>query len=241
MSDGPCRVVEVGPRGVSVRILAPAADSADPQIDAAWRELTAANPRLFDGPVLLVDRLEDDMIHARPGRYRTLATAALLGRHVRSLGVQGVVIGRDRAGQPHVLFGRRSGDTRIYGGQWENAPSGSLEPPRHESPTLALPDLARALAAEGTEELGIDLADAEVHIRALLDDAAAQSLDLVLQVSLRGIIDPRGSVCALADNRRWEYLDTAWVRIDDLRDWNRGSAAALSPPTAALMQWFGWL
>lgn len=233
--------MKVGPRGISVRIPAPAADSADPQIDAAWRELTAANPRLFDGPLLLVDRVEDDVIHARPGRYRTLATATMLGRTVRSLGVQGVVIGRDRAGQPHVLFGRRSDDTRIYGGRWENAPSGSLEPPRHNPPTLALPDFARALAAEGTEELGIDLADAEVHIRALLDDATAQSLDLVLHVALRGIIDPRGSACALADHRRWEYLDTAWVRIDDLRAWHRDSKPALSPPTAALMRWLGWL
>lgn len=240
MADGRCRISDVGPRGVRVRMHESISEAADPQVDAAWRELTAANPRLYDGPVLLVDRVEGSVIHARAGRFRMLATAALLGREVRSLGVQGVVIGRDHTGETHVLFGRRSGETRIYGGLWENAPSGSLTPPRDPSSDLDLADFAQALATEGIEELGIDLTNADLRVRGLLDDPHARSLDVVLEAALRGVINPRGSVCAIDDNRRWEYVDTAWVRVNDIRTWSNRRESVLSPPTAALMQWLGW-
>lgn len=206
------------------------------RIAGAWDRLLAANPRYHDGPALILE--SSSPLAVRRDTYRTLATAADIDRSVRALGVQGVVVGRDRAGDEHLLFGRRSSDTRIYGGLWENAPSGGMTaPPKCD--TLALRDFAAALRDEGLEELGLDLADAQVTPLCLLDDPLAFSIDLVLGVRPRAPIDPRSLPCPASDGGRWEYIDAAWVRLDQSTAWIARDPGAFSPSTVALAR-SGW-
>lgn len=201
------------------------------RVAAEWGRLRTANPRYHDGPILVLESLNP--LTVRRDTYRTLATAAAVDPSVRSLGVQGVVVGRDRAGVEHVLFGRRSSETRIYGGLWENAPSGGVAgPPGCER--LTLPDFVAALRDEGLEELGLDLADAAVTPLCLLDDPRAFSIDLVLGVRPRGVIDPRSLPCPASDGGRWEYIDAAWVGRAEAGVWVGREPGAFSPSTSAL-------
>src|SRR5438270_3597375 len=63
------------------------------EIDRVWAELTLANPRLFDGPILLADPVTGALDHlvARSGAYRQLAAAERLGLNLRAIGVQALV------------------------------------------------------------------------------------------------------------------------------------------------------
>jgi hypothetical protein len=217
-----------------IRVLDAAAPSPAhaARISAAWESLRAANPRYHDGPILVV--ICTDPLTVRRDTYRTLATAPQLDPSVRSLGVQGIVRGRDAAEHHHILFGRRSSGTRIYGGLWENAPSGGMttDPGRSE---LTLADFTAALREEGLEELGLDLQGAAVTPRCLLDDPQAFSTDVVLDVRIHTPIDPRSLPCPAGDTGRWEYIDAAWVRIDEIRAWMMRDPSAFSPSTLALL------
>jgi hypothetical protein len=206
--------------------------SDDAAVDRAWSSLRAQQPRLYDGEVLLLSSRAP--LGARRARYRHLATASVLGRSVRSLGVQGVVIARDHRHHEHLLLGRRSGDTRIYQGLWENAPSGSLAPPAPPADRLSSAAIIDSLRDEGLEELGIDLAGAGARWLGLLDDPAAGSTDIVIELRPCAPIDPRASICTLTDGR-WEYADAAWIALADLPAWRASHRAAISPPTHALL------
>lgn len=206
----------------------------DDLVDAAWQELVSTNPRLYDGPILVVERIEGPVIYVRRDRYRTLATASMLNRSVRALGVQGVVIGRDSTGKAHLLCGHRSPDTRIYGGMWENAPSGSVT--LQESVTeLRVPDLTQVLLTEGLEELGFDFSNAAVRSLGVLDDPFARSLDVVLELDLYDAINPRVAMCVYAADRRWEYIDSKWIALRIARGWADNHRNAVSPPTLELL------
>lgn len=212
-------------------------------IDLVWAELRQASPRLFDGPIVLTDTgaavlgaAPLDNLPARRATYKTLATAAEVGMTVRALGVQALVIARDAAGVEHILFGRRSSEVRMYPGLWENAPSGSVPPPPAAEQSVALPHLARTLIAEGIEELGISLGAAAMTCIALLDDAEAASLDVVLRVDVGEPINPKARPCPATDGR-WEYADTAWIAVADLPTWVAANADAISPPTRAMLGW----
>lgn len=208
-----------------------------PRINDAWESLRAANPRYHDGAMLVVESRSP--LTVRRDTYRTLATAAIFDPTIRALGVQGVVIGRDRSEHEHTLFGRRSAETRIYGGLWENAPSGGMTAAPGRG-ALSLGDFIGALRGEGIEELGLDLADAEIKPIALLDDPRAFSIDLVLEVRPHRPIDPRAIPCSARDGGRWEYIDAAWVRWDQIGGWMRRDRAAFSPSTLVLANRYGW-
>jgi hypothetical protein len=210
-------------------------------IDAAWQALRAQNHRLFDGPILLAER-RGDHVSLRPSTYRHLATAPQLSASLRAFGVQGLLIARDARDTPHLLLARRSGEVRIYAGLWENAPSGTVSlPPATSAPGhLDTSALIHALAAEGTEELGLDITHAPATPIALLDDAEANSLDVVLRIDLPGPINPRTLPCSTSHNR-WEYADTAWIALPDLEPWCTKNAHAISPPTRTLLSWLNSL
>lgn len=232
----------IRPLGGCVRIpIVPRASQTDDSVGLAWEELHRANPVLHDGPILLAlaDELRRGELVCRAGGYRELATASMLGRadRTRALGVCGLVVGRDSRGDRHVLFGRRGVQTRIYGGMWENAPSGTVAPPRAGAESVAMAELVASLRDEGIEELGIDLAAADVTAVAMLEDARACSVDVVLSAELPGAIDARASMC-VASARRWEYVDTAWVAERDIEAWIERDSAAISPPTLGLVRWW---
>lgn len=238
------RVRGVGGRGVRMVVrpcVAPA--GVDAEADHAWEEMRRANPRLHDGPVVLVvdEGSGDGEWVCRVGRYRELATARELGRRVRALGVSGLVIGRDGRGVEHALFGRRGSQTRIYGGLWEHAPSGTVGGLGAGTESIVVDDLSGVLREEGLEEVGIDLGGAaEVRAVATVEDARACSVDVVIRVEIGGEIDPRSAPCAAGANGAWEYADTAWVEVREVGAWAGRAGEALSPPTRAMLRWLGW-
>jgi hypothetical protein len=226
---------------LSLPILPAPAPTSNPALDAAWAALQQTQPRLFDGPILLAER-RGDHVSLRPSTYRHLATAPRLNPSLRAFGVQGLLIARDARDTPHLLLARRSGEVRIYAGLWENAPSGTLSLPLATSTPghLDTSALIHALAAEGTEELGLDITHAPATPIALLDDAEANSLDVVLRIDLPEPINPRTLPCPTSHNR-WEYADTAWIALPDREPWCTKNAHAISPPTRTLLSWLNSL
>lgn len=244
--------------GASPRIeLLPAIDPPPPiaaAINNLWAELRRDNPRLHDGPILITDPLHTTLsratgsprfarahtglaLIARHATYKTLATAADVGMHVRALGVQGIVTARDASGEEHLLLGRRGSEVRIYQGLWENAPSGTLPPPVPGASLIDQSHFTQALLAEGIEELGLNLSAASISWLAMLDDAEARSLDVVLKLQMQQPIDPRATPCATDDTHPWEYAATQWTPLATLGAWAAQNAHAISPPTLALIRW----
>ncbi len=211
------------------------------EVERAWGELRARNPRLFDGPVLLVDHAElahRGLLLARRGTYKTLATAETLGRDdVRALGVQGVVMACDGAGDACVLLGRRGSDVRIYAGVWENAPSGTVEPSRGSA--IGMRELLAALAEEATEEVGVDLRLGRPRCVAVIDDACARTVDVVLRIDLPGPVTSRVLACQDQECGIGEYTMAAWSPMDEVRAWVEREPDVVSPPTRALVRWWG--
>lgn len=232
-----------------------AAPPADPALEDAWLAMRRDNDALFDGPILQVTSFDaaSGVLRARPSSFKHLATASVLARDVRQLGVVGWLTGRDAAGAERILLARRSAGTRVYPGQWENAPAGGVDlgmlapppPGLNECPASAL---YSALQEESREELGLRLpawpatgsaARAPVARSWIVDDLA-RSLDVVFEVEL-GAVDPRRTPCFAAGGGRWEYTDAAWLTRAELAAFAERREQPLSPPTLALARFLGWL
>jgi 8-oxo-dGTP pyrophosphatase MutT (NUDIX family) len=223
----------------------PASAPTRPQaarVDEAWASLCAVNPRLFDGPILSVLSLDPDAgtITARRENYRWLAVQDTVPTGVRQLGVTGVIVGRDAAGRPHVLLGRRAPQTRSHGGLWELAPSGGLDPPPGEAAvTLGRADVLGALARESREELGLDADWSSAAIVALYRDDRAHNDDLVARLDLPAPIDPRSP--PRLTGGAWEYTGARWAPTHRIADPTAALAGRFRPPSLALMRLFGWI
>ena len=208
-------------------------------IDLAWAELKRDNPRLHDGAILLAVRGTGipPVFSVRRDSFKTLATAAQVGMDVRALGVQGIVTARDAAGEEHLLLGRRGSEVRVYQRLWENAPSGTVPPPRPEETFIDWPHFTQALLDEGIEETGLNLSAVNLSRIAMLDDAEARSLDVVLKLDMHQTVDPGAVPCPADDAHAWEYAATAWTPLRSLGMWADQNAHAISPPTRALIRW----
>jgi 8-oxo-dGTP pyrophosphatase MutT (NUDIX family) len=239
VADGSAVQVHIAPRQE------PAGDHAD-RIARVWAELRAANDRYYDGPILRVMSVDPDraQVLCRRDSFRSLAVSSRLGLGIRQLGVTGIITARDRRGVEHIILGRRAADTRIYPGLWELAPSGGVKPPPPNVDRLSIHSLGLALAEEAEEELGMTLAPTDARLIAFLRDELASSVDAVLCFDLPEPLDPRTlqGTCPLASEAagRWEYLDSAWIARGDLPAFARDHAAAIAPPTAALLRWLNW-
>ncbi|MBX3358348.1 MAG: NUDIX hydrolase [Phycisphaeraceae bacterium] len=220
------------------------------RVEAAWSAMRAANPRLFDAPILQTVSVDAPAatITARIGSYKLLAVqraepaAASVTTGTYQLSVTGVIVGRSRSGAEHVLIARRSRETRIYPAMWELAPSGGIDPPAAPAAaphTLARREIAAALAAESREELGLDLDWSGAEVACLARDSIAMSDDLVAVLRLAEPIDPRTAPASPAG--AWEYLDTAWLSRGDAPEFDAAHAHAIIPPTRAVLRHFGWI
>ncbi len=244
-------------KGQHVRTLAPhlplrvtiGAAPSRPASDAAervWDDARHLNPRLFNGPILGVLDSEPDcaVIRAERRTFKDLLTAEATGDACTILSVTGLLVGHNAQGKPHVLLGRRSAETRVYPGQWEFAPSGGLTPPAPDLHELGLAHVLAQLRDEGLEELGLDLntlPGTAFEPVALCLDELARSDDIVVRVTLPGTLDPNRLPCRVNDNSAWEYLDTAWVPLEKLAEFDRASPDAIIPPTRAIWRWLGWV
>jgi hypothetical protein len=248
VSDLAGQWVRALPRGgqlaVDVADAAPIADAAARErAEREWARRSGENPRLFDGPILRVVSTDPErgLVRAERAGFKHLVTREASGVECTILSVTGVIVGRDARGREHVLLGRRSGQTRIYGGMWELGPSGGLTPPPPGVTTIGLDAVLAQLREEGLEELGLDLAGARCEPVCLALDELAGSDDIVVRVTPPGPIDPRRLPCRTGACSDWEYIDTAWVPLDGLAAFDAASPDAIIPPTRALWRWFGWV
>lgn len=252
MSLGPgelARVIDAGP-AVRVDIAgdrAPLDTAAEAAIDALWDIRAAANPRLFNGPVLSFAGFmrTTGAIEAWRDEYRRLVCQQAgdgvepIDTGLVQLSVTGVLLARDEAGFEHVLLGRRAAATRIYANMWELAPSGGVDPPGKSVTTLDEMDLWRALRLEITEELDLPVEPNPGEVVALAEDRHARSCDVVFRVPLVRHVEELVAMGSTEPGAsRWEYDSVRWVATDELAAFI--STEPVIPPTAALFRHFGW-
>ncbi|MBN4052673.1 hypothetical protein JYU07_00150, partial [Roseiflexus sp. AH-315-K22] len=131
--------------------------ASDAASDDAWDHLCAQNPRLFDGPILALTRLDLDegALWCVRDSYRRLALRDVCQDDVTILSVTVVLEASDERGCPHLLLGKRGLRTRSYPGLWELGPAGGLDVPPVGVATLDHTDLLAQANAELREEVGI--------------------------------------------------------------------------------------
>lgn len=152
------------------------------RVERRWTALCAANPAYFDGQLLHVVGVHRNghggaVLHVAACAYRYHAVqdeACDLG--VRPLGVKGVV----RRG-PRVLMGRRSERVASYGGLWECAPGGVVEPDEAPETTVV---------KELLEETGLR-AIAPPVARAILYDPILRTWEIVYDLAVDPGAEPR--------------------------------------------------
>ncbi len=227
---------------------------ASAEEEIAWAALCAANGRLYNGPLLSVVRVEAPpqtgaacVITCRREWFKRLAIADVVPTGVHLLAVSGMLVARDDAGAQHVLLGRRSSQTRVYGGMWELAPSGGIEPPPTQRPGAGIIDrthVLRVLQAEAREELSMELDVSATRFVALVHDERAHSDDLIVRVDLPAKIDPRWAPCpprTAPGADAWEYVDAAWLPVAQAAGFAAEHTDAIIPPTRAVMRLLGWV
>ncbi|MBL8765201.1 MAG: hypothetical protein JNM07_13125 [Phycisphaerae bacterium] len=216
-----------------------AAPAAHPDAERVWRDAVAANPRLHDAPIVVVAGADrSGLVRCRAGSYRAFVVSGLLADEggaggstlVEALGVTGCVR-RTAAGVRSILLGRRGRGTRIYGGMWETAPRGGVEPPGRGE-CLGMTLLVEQLRRELREEVGDLPGDMRATPIALVRDHVAHTLDVVFDLDAGDV--PAGAAGDTIARRGWEYSDVRWVR-DAARGAPGIEGGSLSPPTAALL------
>lgn len=203
--------------------------------EGTWQRLRAENPRLFDGPILALAEFDPCIAHVRCRRttYKWLSAQDELDIGVVLVAVNGVVTARDRAGQPHVLLGRRSPQNRMYGGMWELSPAGGVEPPPHDGPVPA-ETLHAQLHRELQEECGLR-DPAHPAPLAFYRDTAARSFNVVFLMELARPVEE-----LVRDTRpaHWDCDAAQWVARDEITLF-LGSQPVIDA-SRALLAWLAW-
>ncbi|MEO0512202.1 MAG: hypothetical protein AAF108_04820 [Planctomycetota bacterium] len=218
------------------------APAASAEVVAAWESARLASPRLFNGPILSYESHAGPSIRTRRDSYQRLAVQTLrpglVEPRVDQLAVTGVLRADDARGRPHVLLGRRSGATRLYGGLWEFAPGGGVDAPPPSQTGFDGGDLFRQLLVEIREELdlpGPAIADlAPGPTLGLAPDPFAGSTDVVIRVDLNARVEDLLAAGTTAEG--WEYETTRWIAIDELGQWQRAEPKAFIPPAIAIAE-----
>lgn len=232
--------------GLRIHIEASARPPQDTDALAArWAALCAANPRFHDGPILAVSALDIttgtfgavrapviDRIDAHVDSYRRLAVQPQVRTGVRLLGVTAIITALDAAGDVALLLARRAHNVRVYPDLWELGPSGGVNVPPPTVHTLDAQLLARAAFDEIEEEIGDAAAamlggpDNFVPLAIIRDDMAFSD-DVILRMR-----HPAPPSLRAAINTSWEYAQTQWVPLRELRAWSRTNPCI--PPTLAI-------
>lgn len=219
------------------------AQIAQPDLDRAWQAVRDANPRAFNGPILSADSFdpETNTIPAQRNEYRRLAVWPTLDAGATQLGVTGVLIANDHDATPHVLLGMRSHETRVYGGCWELAPSGGVDPPPTTEDHLDDADLWRALRLEITEELGLPVEPDPARPVAVASDPIGRSLEVVIEQRLSRTVEELIAMASPGEegegSSRWEYEQTRWIPLDQIAAFDAAESTRIIPPTRALLRW----
>lgn len=221
---------------------------SDEATDRAWEGMAATNPRLFDGLFLSVERWTPDRsaggvaggggeFGCRVERYRRLATAGVVrcGCEVRLLALTGVVTARDSAGAEHVLMGLRAAQTRMYGGLWEFAPAGGVDPPG-AGQLFDVGLLRRVLARELEEEVGLapESMGACEPVMVVLN-SEARSYDVVMRARLLIGVE---EAALRARPGSWEYERVEWVPVEEARGF--AEVEGMVPQGLEILRRLGW-
>ncbi len=202
----------------------------DAAIDAEWERKRALNPRLFDGPVLSVEGVDGRTVRCVLDTYKRLVVQPAVETGVRQLSVTGVLLATGAAGTKHVLLGRRSHRTRMYGGMWQNCPAGGIDPdPLWTS--MGQPEIAAELLREVKEEAGLEVRSVGTPV-ALIYDETARSHDLIVPVEV-------GEVPATI--RGWEYDELRWLDTARVREFETAEGGQIMAITRAVFRIMGWI
>lgn len=227
----------VGPSELSVSISPFEPPAATPDVEREWNRIVAANPRVYNGPHLSVVSIDMDeaCIHCRRDTFQRLIVQPRVRTGMRLLAVSALVVARDAVGREHVLLGRRGASVRIYPGMWEFGPAGGVTPPHASVRGLTQRDLRRNLAEEMEEEIGVTFAVGEPI--AIVRDTVAFSDDIVFRCDAG---DLEAATRAMGEPSNWEYSETRWIAVDELRDFLSREGEQTILPTRAIATLLGW-
>ncbi len=231
-------VTPINPELAPVRVLISAPPPADSpeicsDIERRWAELHTANPRCFDGPILAIERFDPatNTVHARRDGYKRLAVQPQVETGVRILSVTGVLTALDGRGRACALLAQRSPQTRVFGGLWELAPSGGIDPPGGAT-AMELGEIRSQLGKELREELGLELDVSRARPIALCADEAGRSVDIVLRLDTGSAID----ALDIGADRAWEYTGVRWIELGKASAFAREHADELIPSARDLLR-----
>lgn len=225
------RVVPITAPELTIDVLSSEPETASAEVEAEWNRRRAANPRLFDGPVLSVVNIdgEQGIVRCTIDSYKRLVVQPTIETGVRQLSVTGVLTGIDEHGSRRVLLGRRSHKTRMYGGMWQNCPAGGIDPKPGVS-RMTHRDIADELRREVMEEAG--LAEAAVgRPVAVIFDERARSHDIIVPVDVGEI----GKTV-----KGWEYDELRWVHTADVIAFDYSESESFMAITRAVFRVMGW-
>ena len=235
----PSELIELGetdPASITIHITDEPVPPATRAVVECWDAMRTDKPRLFNGPVLSYTGHRGSEITVRRDSYQRLAVQerepAIVNPPVMQLSVTGVVTALDDRAVRHVLVGRRSHATRVYGGMWEFGPSGGIDPPPSSVDTLDGLRVFEQLASEMQEETGLRVDAEPGPIIAITVDRIATSADLVMRLELSR---PINEIVAQTNRPRehdWEYEATQWIPCSGIRRFAIESPCI--PPTIAL-------
>lgn len=228
-----CRVEPVrGP--VSVRVLREPAPRTPEQARAvrdAWAGLLASNPRYFNGRILSFESYDaaTGIALAREEEYRAHAVKRSVDLGLRFFGITGVLCAPGPGGDRYALA-RRGERVHDYPGLWEFGPCGGIDPPA-VGDLLGPDDLARELAREAEEELGLSFEGAALtHLALVHDRPSVGSTDLMVLVRLASVPEGGGP-------GNWEVSAVRWVTLPELLAWAARAPDEIIPTTRAMAAW----
>jgi ADP-ribose pyrophosphatase YjhB (NUDIX family) len=214
------------------------APELEDRIATRWQELTAQNPRLFDGPMLAIESFDAQRgaLTCRRERYRRLAVQPGVDTGVRLLAVKGVVLRRE-AEQLQTLMIRRHPRTHMYGGMWEIGPAGGVDPEPGAQPyTIDHDSIQTQLARELREESGVVWQpDADAPLIAMFTSDESHCLNMVLRIELDAVATDDSA-------RAWDADALEWVPVDSFSAFiERTRSDGIVPNSVALARFLGWL
>lgn len=235
----PSTLIELGaldPGLLTIEITGDAAPEPSSAVIERWEAMRRTKPRLFNGPVLSYLGFAEGVVRARRDSYQRLAVQehepAIVEPAVMQLSVTGLVTALDERGARHVLVGKRSHATRIYGGLWELGPSGGIDAPPLSQRSLDGFDVFRQLVQEMREETGLPADPDPGPIVAITVDHVATSADLVMRVDLARPVDEIVAHTDRSGEHGWEYETTRWIGCAEFGAFV--DAMPCIPPTVAL-------
>jgi hypothetical protein len=207
----------------------------DAAVELRWADLLRGNPRLFDGPILSLESLDlgAGVLRCWRDGYKRLAVQPEVPTGVELVSVTGVLTARDAAGREHILLGRRGDQTRVYGGMWELAPSGGIDPPTEGETGLEWGGVIAQLESELSSETGLAEPIRDPVLLCVLRDSHAFSADVAVRARFDGPVE---SLRPAREN--WEYAECRWVPVVEIR-----AFAASEPMVAtalAALDVLGW-